>query len=104
MQFSYNMNGMLDVKATILSTGADASIQINLLESVGEEERIEVSRWKDAPDAKQFRTIIRCAEKVLKDPQIQYEPFLEEELEENPEAAREAEEELLGLLDDFGQA
>lgn len=113
VEFSYNMNGMLDVKATILSTGADASIKINMLEGAGTEERVDVSRWKEAPDAKQFRTIIRRVEKILKEPEIQYEPFLEEELEENlyelkkalleekPEAAREAEEELLDLLDEF---
>lgn len=113
VRFSYNMNGMLDVKATILSTGADASIKINMLESVEAEERIDVSKWKEAPDAKQYRTIIRRVEKVLKDPELQYEPFLEAELEENlyelkkalieeePEAAREAEEELLELLDEF---
>ena len=113
VEFSYNMNGMLDVKATILSTGADASIKINMLESGKEEEKIDVSKWKEAPGAKQFRTIIRRAEKVLKNPQMHYEPFLEEELEENlyalkkalvtedQKAAEEAEEELMELLDEF---
>ncbi len=113
VEFSYNMNGMLDVKATILSTGADASIKINMMEAEKEEERIDVSKWKEAPDAKQFRTIIRRAEKALKDPKMQYEPFLEEELEdtlydlkealvtEDLEAAKEAEEDLLDLLEGF---
>ena len=113
VEFSYNINGMLDVKATIVSTGADASVKINILENTGEEERIDVSKWKEAPDAKQFRTIIRRVEKVLKDPKMQYEPFLEEDLEqglydlkkalvtENPEEAKEAEEDLLNLLDEF---
>lgn len=115
VQFSYNMNGMLDVKATILSTGADASIQINMLENVEEEERIDVSKWKETPLAKQFRTIIRRAEKELKKPEMQYEPFLEEALHENlyqlkkaliedrPEDAGQAEKELLYLLDELGQ-
>lgn len=111
VEFSYNMNGMLDVKATILSTGADASIKINMLENSEAEEQIDVSKWKEAPGAKQFRTIIRRVEKALKNSEIQYEPFLEEELEENLyelkkaliaenlEAAKEAEEELLDLLE-----
>ncbi len=114
VEFSYDMNGMLGVKATILSTGADASIKINMMENAETtEEHIDVSKWKEASGAKQFRTIIRRAEKALKDAKIQYEPFLEEDLEEslyalkkalvteNPEAAKEAEEELLDLLDEF---
>ncbi len=114
VEFSYDMNGMLGVKATILSTGADASIKINMMENAETaEEHVDVSKWKEASGAKQFRTIIRRAEKALKDAKIQYEPFLEEDLEEslyalkkalvteNPEAAKEAEEELLDLLDEF---
>ncbi len=114
VEFSYDMNGMLGVKATILSTGADASIKINMMENAETaEEHVDISKWKEASGAKQFRTIIRRAEKALKDAKIQYEPFLEEELEEslyalkkalvteNPEAAKEAEEELLDLLDEF---
>lgn len=113
VEFSYNMNGMLDVRATIVSTGADASIKINMMENTGAGERIDVSRWKDAPGAKQFRTIIRRAEKALKNPEIQYEPFLEDNLEqglydlkkalvtENIEAAKEAEEDLMDLLDEL---
>lgn len=112
VQFSYNMNGMLDVKASIPSTGSEASIEINMLEETdSRRERIDVSKWKESPVAKQFRTVIRRAEKALKSPQIQYEPFLEEELEDNLydlkealvkedlERAREIEEELLDILE-----
>lgn len=113
VEFSYNMNGMLDVKATILSTKADASIKINMLETRETEEQIDVSKWREAPDAKQYRTIIRRAEKALKNPEIQYQPFFEEDLKESlyflkkalvtedPEAAKEAEEELMDMLDEF---
>lgn len=76
VEFSYNMHGMLDVN-------------------------------------KQYRTIIRRAEKALKNPEIQYQPFFEEDLKESlyflkkvlvtedPEAAKEAEEELMDMLDEF---
>lgn len=114
VQFSYNLNGMLDVKASVSSTGAEASIEINMLnETVSSDERIDVSKWKETSYAKQFRTTIRRAEKAVKSPQIQYEPFLREDLEEtlyelkealikeDLEAARDAEDELLDLLEDI---
>lgn len=114
VQFSYNMNGMLEVKASILSTGAEAAIEINMLQETNAvEERIDVSRWKDSPIAKQFRTVIRRGEKALENPQIQYEPFLTDELESSLyylkkaivmndlEEAEEAEEELMDILEDL---
>lgn len=93
VQFSYDQNGILDVKATIVSTGKSASIQINMLEEREnpkkqksaesfdfrdiwdemndfpddeEEERIDVSEWRVSPIASQFRTTLRRAEKTLK--------------------------------------
>ncbi len=111
VQFSYNVNGMLDVKASILSTGKEASIEINMLE--GQENaggRIDVTNWKESPIAKQFRAAVRRGEKALKNPKIQYEPFLEDEIEdcllrlkealvrENLEMALGAEGELMDVL------
>lgn len=114
VQFSYDLNGMLDVKASILSTGKEASIEINMLENkTSQNNRIDVSNWKESPIARQFRTAVRRGEKALKDPKIQYEPFLEEEIEEclyylkealveeNLEAALEAEEDLMEVLSDL---
>lgn len=111
VQFSYNMNGMLDVKASILSTGEAASIEINMLEDASQEAgRIDVSSWKESPLARQFRTVVRRGEKAVRSPQIQDEPFLQEEIEdglyflkealvkEDLEAALEAEENLMELL------
>lgn len=115
VQFSYNQNGMLDVKASILSTGAEAAIEINMLtQTDSDEERIDVGRWKESPIAKQFRAAVRRGEKALKVPAIEYEPFLETELEdclyalkeavvlEDLEAAKEAEEDLMDLLEQLG--
>ncbi len=82
VEFSYNLNGMLNVTATIPSTGADASIEINMMqEQDSEEETVDVSAWKEAPHAKQFRTIIRRAERMLKDPKVQEDPLLAEDLD-----------------------
>lgn len=112
IEFSYNLNGMLDVKASILSTGEAASIQINMMEDFSDEdERMDVSNWKDSPYARQFRTIIRRAERALKDSQEQEDFYLKENLEEylyelkkaiieeDPDEAHAAEEDLLNLLD-----
>lgn len=114
VQFSYNMNGMLDVKASILSTGAEASIEINMLkEAEPEKKRADVENWKESPLARQFRTAVRRGEKALKDSRIQYEPFLQAELEEclydlkeavaleDLETAKEAEADLMDLLEEI---
>ena len=112
VEFSYNQNGMLEVKASILSTGKQAGIQINMMENESEEEIIDVRSWKDSPYAKQFRTIIRRTEKLLQDPETHTDPFWAEDLEdslyelkaalvqEDLEGAKEAEEELMDMLAD----
>ncbi len=111
VKFSYDMNGMLQVKASILSTGLDASIEINMMEdSDTAKEQTDVSRWKESSYAKPFRTVIRRVERALKGPEVSYDPLLEEELEdalyelkaalvkEDLELAKEAEEDLMELL------
>lgn len=76
VKFSYNLNGMLEIKASILSTGAKAQISINMMENNEEPDdrtgdktgdKIDVSMWKKAPNAKRFRTVIRRTERVLMD-------------------------------------
>ena len=110
VEFSYNLNGMLHVTASIPSTGADASIVINMMQETKTKE--DVSQWKQSPYAKQFRTVIRRAERMLKSPGTKSFPTFTEALEDNLyllkkaimeedlETAREAEEELLNILDD----
>ncbi len=115
VEFSYNLNGMLNVKASIPSTGADASIEINMLQETDSEPgRIHVENWKEAPHARQFRTIIRRTERMLTDPLIQaslsYKKDLEEALYNLKESllsgdlnsARMREEELMNLLNRLG--
>lgn len=115
VQFSYNTNGMLEVRASILSTGAEAALEINMLDENGSaEEQTDVSKWKESSIAKQFRTVIRRGEKALGSPQIQYEPYMKEELESclyylkkaivlgDLEEAKESEGDLLDILEDLG--
>ncbi len=114
VEFSYNLDGMLNVKASIPSTGADASIEINMMqEQADEEELMDVSKWKDAPNAGEFRTIIRRAEKLLKHPHVQNDMSLKETLEtaiydlkealisEDQELAKVCESDLMYILDEF---
>ncbi len=61
VEFSYNVNGILDVRATITSTGKDASISIRM--GGGKEIETDVSDWKNAPGASEYRTLIRTAER-----------------------------------------
>lgn len=110
VEFSYNLNGMLEVEAKIVSTGKQASIEIDMMESE-KSERIDVSMWKDAPGAKAFRTVIRRAERRLRELE-ENEPLLFEELEDSlyhlkealikgdMEQAKEEEEFIMELLEE----
>ncbi len=60
--FSYDLNGLLVVRAAIVSTGEEAMIEIHMGR---DEEKPDVSAWKTAPDAPRFRAIIRRAERAV---------------------------------------
>ncbi|MDE7478709.1 MAG: Hsp70 family protein [Lachnospiraceae bacterium] len=64
VSFSYNQNGMLQVTGTIVSTGKEAKIDIDMLGT--KEEKVDVSEWKSAELAGDYRATIRRAEKWLK--------------------------------------
>lgn len=61
--FTYNINGMLQVEATVISTGRKADLTIDLMNGGGALE--DVSNWKDAACASSYRSVIRRAEKYL---------------------------------------
>ncbi len=61
--FSYDLNGLLKVTATLVSTGKEASIEIQMGQD--KKDKTDVSSWKDAKDAKVYRAIIRTAERML---------------------------------------
>lgn len=111
VEFAYNLNGMLEVKAKIVSTGEEAAVEINMMEQTAKDHEItDVSRWKDSSYARQFRTVIRRAERRLKNADtldVLYRIDLEDTLyelkcaliEEDLESAEELEEELLDMLE-----
>ncbi len=71
VSFTYNLNGILEVKATIQSTGKDASIEINMMDnpSSGEDTHdygtMDLEKWKDNPAGREFRSTIRNVERAL---------------------------------------
>lgn len=62
--FSYDVNGILQVEGTIVSTGKKMGITI---ETTGVEmsDEIDLDGWKDAPNARSYRAVINKAEKLL---------------------------------------
>lgn len=62
--FSYNLNGMLHVSATLVSTGQEVKVSIDMMEA-GAEERVDVSGWKTSPAAGDYRSVLRRSEKYL---------------------------------------
>ena len=117
VEFSYNLNGMLEVKAKIVSNGQEAGVEINMLNmelpEAEDKKPADVSGWKDSKYAKKFRTVIRRAERMLNDEKAQnmsfYHTDLEETLydlklallEDDLEAAQEIEAEILDMLNDI---
>lgn len=113
VKFSYDLNGVLEVEACIVSTGKTASVTIDMKENAnGPEPRIDVSKWKDAPEAKRFRTIIRRAEKLMKSESLFMDDedketldeliyLLKKALIEGKEDMEELEEEIMDMLEDL---
>ena len=64
--FTYNINGMLQVEATVVSTGKKANLTIDLMNAEnGVEVRKDVSGWREAECSSAYRSVIRRAEKRL---------------------------------------
>ncbi len=115
VEFSYNLNGMLEVSARIPSSGEEASVEINMMayeEEFFTEAATDVSKWKESSLAKEFRTVVRRAERRLKSETVQNMPFYREDLEsclydlklalieEDEDRAAELEEDILDLLEE----
>lgn len=79
VKFSYDINGILEVKAKVVSTGKDAGITIDTRETKMEEAIDVEEGWKKSRRAKKVRALIKKGEKMLAD--LFIEPELKEELE-----------------------
>jgi molecular chaperone DnaK len=70
VEFSYDINGILDVKAVVVNTGKDASIRIDTRETCMKEEVDVEQGWKSSKSAKKVKSLIKKAEKMMADPAV----------------------------------
>jgi molecular chaperone DnaK len=62
--FGYDMNGILQVKANVVSTGNQVSVEISTT-GVKAKPLVDLSKWEEAEGARAFRPLIRKAEKHI---------------------------------------
>lgn len=79
VSFSYNLDGILQVAAKVVSTGKEASVTIHMGQ---EETKEDVSGWKESGLAADFRSVIRRGEKAMKKAAERGDKELAGELEE----------------------
>lgn len=69
VKFSYDMNGMLQVEAQIVSTGKNAGITINTAEVIMEDQledmELDLDTWTQSSYAKKYKYLIKRVEKEL---------------------------------------
>jgi len=63
IRFEYDLNGILTVQAEIISTGKKAAVTVNTSQ-MGK--NLDLSKWKDVPDARKYRQIINKTERLIK--------------------------------------
>jgi molecular chaperone DnaK len=63
IRFEYDLNGILTVTAEIVSTGKSATVTVNTSQ-MGK--NLDLSKWKDFPNARKYRHIIQKAERLVK--------------------------------------
>jgi molecular chaperone DnaK len=109
--FSYDMNGILQVGAKVVSTGKEVSVVISTA-GVSPLAAPDISKWEDAPGAKRFRPLLRKAGKYMAHRDIDEEDrdelssltrqIKEALVLERPEQAEALRDELLELLEIVG--
>jgi molecular chaperone DnaK len=102
--FSYDMNGILQVKASVVSTGKQVSSEISTT-GVKVKPSLDLSKWEQAEGARQFRPLLRKAEKFIAsgkdggdDVSILVHRIKEALVLNKKEAAEDMREELLTIL------
>jgi molecular chaperone DnaK len=103
--FGYDMNGILQVKASVVSTGKQVSAEISTT-GVKAKPLLDLSKWEEAEGARQFRPLIRKAEKLIAsgrdvgdDVSMYVRRIKEALLLKNKEQADDMREELLSLIE-----
>jgi molecular chaperone DnaK len=64
VNFGYDMNGILQVKASVVSTGKQVSAEISTT-GVKAKPALDLSKWEEAEGSRQVRPLIRKAEKLI---------------------------------------
>jgi molecular chaperone DnaK len=64
VSFGYDMNGILQVKASVVSTGKQVSANISTA-GIKAKPSLDLSTWEQAEGARAFRPLIRKAEKLI---------------------------------------
>jgi molecular chaperone DnaK len=64
VSFGYDMNGILQVKASVVSTGKEVSADISTT-GIKAKPSLDLSKWEQAEGARSFRPLIRKAEKMI---------------------------------------
>jgi len=64
VEFSYDINGILEVNATVVKTGADARITIDT-SGIKPEAEIDPEAWRETKYAKRIKPLIRKTEKKI---------------------------------------
>lgn len=109
VSFTYDVNGILQVEATILSNGKKAGITIETL-GINMEPEIDLTMWENAPKTRRYRRLIKRAEKMLKHREsIFFEGELDEAIKdlkkalikEDNQKLLKLEERLIDLLHDL---
>jgi molecular chaperone DnaK len=105
VSFGYDMNGILQVKASVVSTGRQVSAEISTT-GVKARPLLDLSKWEEAEGARQFRPLIRKAEKFIasgrdmgNDISLLAGRIKEALLLKNTEQAEELRDELLAMLE-----
>ena len=103
--FAYDINGILQVKARVVSNRKEVSAEINTA-GVDPKPILDLSKWESAPGAKRQRPVIRKADKHIaagRDEQgdlaLLVQRLKEALLLENAEKAASIREELMQMLD-----
>ncbi|MDR1625735.1 MAG: Hsp70 family protein [Spirochaetia bacterium] len=107
--FGYDMNGILQVKASVVSTGKQVSAEISTT-GVKAKPLLDLAKWEDAEGARKLRPLIRKAEKMIAsgkdiggDAAVLVRRLKEALLLNNEEQAENLRDELFALLDVLGK-
>jgi molecular chaperone DnaK len=103
--FGYDMNGILQVKAIVVSTGNQVSAEISTT-GIKAKPLLDLSKWEQAEGARLFRPLIRKAEKFIAsgkdigdDISILVRRIKEALLLQDKEQAEDLRDELLSMLE-----